>query len=222
VDTNKKLTNGIIFAYIIIFFGVWSIRELIIRPLFLNTLDDVTFQFVETGIKLLVWTLPAVLLIRYYRADMSIGLKEMFTTKPKWLVVIPFLAIVIFVPILQAFIYSGTIAIRPDFVPIGLMQSVIFAGVTEELVYRGVLLNTFLTKMKMWQAIALDAVLFYLIHFPIWIYQGQNVSFFLLASITVMGLSVLFALSFIKTRNIIVPIVVHMLWNLLVVTLYFG
>jgi len=159
------------------------------------------------------------LLIRYYQGDMWIGLKDMFTTKPKWFKGAPLLLLV-FAPILQSLLHRGTIAIHPNFEPTSLIGAVVFVGITEEIVFRGFLLNAFLKRMKMQYAIALDAVLFLFIHYPIWIYRGLGASEILMASVTVPILSVFFAFSFIKTKNIIVPIVLHMIWNLLTITLF--
>ena len=219
---QHKLTPSKIYIYLIIFFTIWSIRELVIQPVFLDPLNIIVSEILATIIKLLVWTLPAVLLIKHFQDDMWISLKDMLTTKPKWFKNAYIIPAVLIVPILQALIHGGGLAIRPDLIPIRLIGVVLFVGVTEEIVFRGFLLNAFLKKMKMWQAVALDAVLFYLIHIPIWISQGNDLTFFLSAIITVTVLSVFFAYSFMKTRNIFVPIALHMIWNLLAYTLYLG
>jgi len=210
----KESKLGVLYIgiYLVVFFAVWSVRELYIRPVFLDSLEGIAFGLAESAIKLLAWTLPAVLLIRHFRDDMWIGLKEMFTNRPTWFKD-AYLLLIVFVPLVSAVI-SGGFEIRSDFVPSALISSVLFVGITEELVFRGFLLNAFLKKMKMPYAIALDAVLFTLIHFPIWVYRGFTISEFLSGSIAVPVLSVLFAYSFIKTRNIFVPVILHMLWNL--------
>ena len=219
--TKKRRISALHIAiYLIVFFAVWSIRELIIRPVFLSPLSDIASAVIGAIIKLLVWTLPAVLLIRHFDNDMWVGLKEMFTTRPKWFKEAPLLLLV-FTPVLQSLVHNGTVAMHPDFAPISLIGAVVFVGITEELVFRGFLLNTFLKKMKMQHAVALDAILFLFIHYPIWIYRGFGVSEILLASIMVPVLSVFFAFSFIKTRSIFVPIVLHMTWNLLTLV-FFG
>jgi len=220
MTSKRKLNTYHLVIYTIIFFAIWSIRELIIRPLFLNSLDAVMFQVVESLMKLLVWTLPAMLLIRHFHDDMWIGLKEMFATKPKWFKDAPILLLV-FVPVLQAWAAFGGLAIHPELTPIRFIGSVVFVGITEEIVFRGFLLNAFLKRMNMHSAIALDAVLFTLIHYPIWIYRGLDLVTIATSSIFVALLSVFFAYSFIKTRNIFVPIALHMLWNLLT-GLFFG
>ena len=219
---RKNLTISKIAIYLIIFFSIWSIRELAVQPILLDPLNIIVSEIIGAIIKLLVWTLPALLLIKYFQDDMWISLKDMFTTKPKWFKGAPIMLVIIIAPLLQALLHGGGIAVRPDFVPIRLIGVVLFVGITEEIVFRGFLLNAFLKKMKMWQAVALDAVLFYLIHIPIWIYQGHDIAFFLSATISVTVLSVLFAYSFIKTKNILVPIALHMIWNLLAFTLYLG
>ena len=222
MNENRKLTTTKIVAYLIIFFAAWSILELIIRPVFLAPLSVLASEIVRSVIKLSVWTLPAILLIRHFQNDMWISLKDMFTTKPKWFKDAPILAVIVIVPLFQALFRGGGFAIDPNFVPSRLIGAVIFVGITEEVVFRGFLLNTFLKRMGMWRAIALDAVLFYLIHIPIWIYQGNGLTFFISAIVPVTVLSVLFAYSFIKTKSIFVPIALHMIWNLLVIMLYLG
>jgi membrane protease YdiL (CAAX protease family) len=217
-----RLTNYRIAVYITVFFAIWSVRELVVQPIFLTPLSVTASVIIGGIIKLSVWTLPAVLLIRYYHENMWIGLKEMFVTKPKWFKGALVLPLVMLYPLASALILTGEIAIRPDFMPIRLIAVVILVGITEEIVFRGFLLNAFLKRMKTWQAIALDAVLFYLIHIPVWLYQGNDLVFFLTAFPTVLVLSVLFSYSFIKTRNILVPIILHMLWNLFNHILYFG
>jgi len=248
---KRKLGALHIIIYLIVFFAIWSVRELYIRPVFLDSLDGFVFQIAESSMKLLVWTLPAILLIRHYHADMWISLKEMFTNKPKWskenlwitdrfwkkenLLTVQstekspqwskedlflLIGVMLLFP-LRSLLFTGTFAIRPDFMPITLIESVVFAGITEEVVFRGFLLNTTLKKMSLGSALLLNAVLFTLIHFPIWIYAGHDLLTFVTSSIAVMALSILFSISFLKTKNIFVPIALHMGWNLLV-TLFGG
>jgi len=79
---RRTLTYSRIMTYTVIFFTVWSVRELIIRPIFLNQLDGVMFEIVESLMKLLIWTLPAIWLIKQFQEEMWLSLKEMFTNKP--------------------------------------------------------------------------------------------------------------------------------------------
>ena len=125
--------------------------------------------------------------------------------------------LVVFGPLLRAIFLYGGVGIHPDFQPERLIGAVLFVGITEEIVFRGFLLNALLQKMKLWSAIAVNEVFFVLIHFPIWIYQGKDLVAFAGSSVVVFLLGGLFSYSFVKTRNIFVPIVLHMIYNLLVV-----
>jgi len=213
---KRKLTTMHISMYLIVFFVIWSVRELLIQPVLLSPLSPITSELIGAGIKLLVWTLPAILLIRHFHDDMLIGLKEMFTNKLSWSR--DYLAVVLIITFLVTrFVYAWLVygeLLSPELVSIRLIGAVVFVGITEEVVFRGFLLNAFLKKMKTQYAIVLDAVLFTIIHYPIWIYNGRGIHDFVSGSITVAVLSMGFAYSFIKTRNIFVPIALHMAWNL--------
>ena len=218
---KRRLTNYKIAVYLIVFFAIWSVRELYIRPVFLNQLDGFAWQIAEASMKLLVWTLPAILLIKHYKDDMWISLKEMFTNRPKWFNSTPLLLLV-FVPLIHPLVVNGGLSIRTDFQPMAslldglLFNGIIGAGLAEELVFRGFLLNAFLKKTKIIPAIALTDTLFALIHYPIWIYFGFGFTEILLATVQVFFIGAFFSYSFIKTKNIFVPIVLHITWNLLI------
>ena len=217
MQIERKLRVFHIIICLVVFFAIWSVRELIIRPVFLESLDGVVFGLAESAMKLLVWTFPAILMIRYFHADMWVGLKEMFTNKLQFRRDYIFLLVIILIPtvrFVQLWSATGELGLHSDFVPSRLIESVVFVGITEEIVFRGFLLNAFLKKMKMPYAVVLDAVLFTFIHYPIWIHNGFEFPQMLLGSISVAVISVGFAYSFIKTRNILVPMALHMVWNL--------
>ena len=216
MNDKKGLTAKHIIIYLLIFFSFWSLRELVIQPIFLTPLSPVFSALIGEIIKLSTWTLPAVLLIKHFHNDMEVSLKEMFTSKLQWhrdyLFALVFVLVLIVRP-LHGWLIHGNFELNPNFVPENLIGAVLFVGITEELVFRGFLLNAFLKKMELKYAIALDAVLFALIHYPIWLYRGFTLPEIMLASVQVAFLSAGFAYSFIKTRNIFVPIALHMVWN---------
>ncbi|MCL2674759.1 MAG: CPBP family intramembrane metalloprotease [Defluviitaleaceae bacterium] len=216
MTVQRTLTPTKIGIYLIIFFAVWSIRELVIQPLFLTPLDDIADAIIGQAIKLLVWTLPAVLLIKHYQHDMRISLRDMFTTKPKWFSD-AYILLAVFTPLFSSLLTHGEVAVSPTFDPIRLIGAVVFVGITEEMVFRGFLLNTFLKRMELKRSVALNEILFVLIHYPIWIYRGLDLTAILTNSIGVFFIGAFFSYSFIKTGNIIVPIALHMIWNLLVI-----
>ena len=88
---NKKLIITIV-IYCILFYGAWAVFELLIKSqlLALTNNNNAVMEFIRSGIiKNLVWTLPAIFLIKKFESDMYIGLKEMFTAKVKLLQILP-------------------------------------------------------------------------------------------------------------------------------------
>lgn len=219
--TTKRISIKTLSLYYIILLFLWSIRELVIRPMLANSFNDIAFQIAETVIKLSVWTIPAVLLIRHYESDIWISLKEMTTNKVKWLKYAPILLGFFLYIFLGAWISFGKVAIHPDFRPTTLIGTFIFVGITEESAFRAWLLNAMLKKMKPWYAVLLNAVLFVSVHFPIWIYKNYDFLTFLSGCAVVMVMSVIFSWTFIKSKNIFVPIILHSSWDLFTI-LFFG
>ena len=208
-----------IILFYVAFLAVWCVRELWLYPIMSASLGEWGVAVCETITKLIVWTLPAAVGVWYYKNDVLLSWREMLTTKVKWikysLVLLGFIAYNVIV----AFITNGKLEIG-DFRIASLVGAVLFVGITEEVVFRGFFLNALLKKMKPRYAVLLTAVLFLLIHFPIWYYNGILLSALLSGEfLIVLVLSVIFSWTFIKSKNIFVPILLHMAWNLLVTLL---
>lgn len=217
---NKKLVITL-FVYYVLFYTIWSLFGMVFNQMTAATENDVIFiQLIRSGIiKNLVWTLPALVLVKHFETDMYVGLKEMFTNKIKWLQVLPIFLLCIVCVVISAWKRSG-LSIVDTF---GWSQIIIvlFVGITEESVFRGWLLNSTLKKAdkewKQWVAIGVNALLFLMIHFPIWIYDGVFITNFqTFAFIDIILLSIVFSWLFMTTKNILVPISLHMLYDLLV------
>lgn len=224
VKTAKNKFFIIPVIYYICLWAVWAVYTLLLRPVICDALGDETIisGFLRSGIiKNLVWTLPAALLIMKYRENCMVSLKGMFTKiGPSWkiyLLIFPFF--ILFVAVSSFRTYGG-LHISESF-GVDDIITVLFVGLTEEIVFRGWLLNSSVnensTQKQQYIAIAVNAVMFLLIHFPIWILEGRFVSSFTsLGFLTILVLSVIFSIVFIQTKNIILPIALHMFWDLLV------
>ena len=130
-------------------------------------------------------------------------------------------SLILFIIPIRAYISFNELTIHSSFQFIKLIEIVLFVGITEEMVFRGWLLNAFLKRMKHWSAILLNSLLFLIIHFPIWIYYGYDIFTIISSTLGVFGVSIILSILFIKSKNIIIPIAFHMIWNLLM-TLFWG
>ena len=217
---NKRLISALV-IYCILFYTAWSLVGVILRNYIAVWADnEVVIQLIRTGIiKNLVWTLPAFLLVRYFEKDMYVGLKEMFTTKVKIWDILP-ICIACMIYALANVIKKWDWSIAESF-GWGKIIIVLFVGITEEMVFRGWLLNSTLKnadkEWKQWVAIGINAVMFLMIHFPIWIYEGVFIrNFQSFGFIDIILLSGIFSWLFVKTKNILVPVALHMIYDLLV------
>lgn len=217
-NTRERTKRAVLLVYVLAFYSVWTLWEFWGKGVVNSAIPDPFLsQLVKSGvIKNLVWTLPAILLVRRFGSDMHITLKEMFTAKVNWLKFLPvFVAFTVYI-CGGSILRNGRLAVSDGF-ELHQLITVLFVGLTEELVFRGWLLNATVKEGKKWPYVLLNAVMFLAIHFPKWLCSGTFVSSFAsLAFLEVMALSVVFSWSFLKSRSILVPIALHMYWDLLV------
>lgn len=214
--TNKLTLKKALLIYIVLFYAAWAVYELVGRKYLDSTINnDLIVELCETVIKNLVWTLPAVLLIHKYSSDVLVRLKEMFTAKVNWLKYLPVFVFFTVYILVNAYSQYGEIKIQRDFGIVSIIM-VLFVGLEEEMVFRGWLLNATVNEDKKWRYIILNALMFLMIHFPIWIRNGIFVSSFThFGFIIILLLSVIFSTEFLRSKNILVPIALHMYWDLL-------
>lgn len=215
--TRQRKIRAVVF-YLLVFYGLWSIGELVVFETIRQILDnEILSQFlIDAVIKNLVWTFPAVLLIHHFKEDVFITLKEMFSSKVNWLKYLPVFILFTVYLLGGAILQNGRLTVSSSF---GLEDvfSLLFVGVTEELVFRGWLLNVTCKEKNKWRYILLNALMFLVIHFPIWIQQGVFIANFTgFGFLCLILLSVIFSWTFIKSKNILVPIALHTYWDLLI------
>lgn len=214
-QTKKHVPIAVLVIYCVLFYGAWAVFELLIKD-HLAGGNPVVMQLLRSAlIKNLVWTLPAMLLVHKYADCVFIRLKEMFTNKIPWLKLLCGLGIMTVYLLISAYRTHGKIALLPSF-GLDSVIIVLFVGITEEMVFRGWLLNATAKNENDWLAVGVNAVMFLCIHFPIWIHDGEfvrNMASF--GFVTIILLSVLFSYIFLRTKNLLVPVLVHMVWDLL-------
>lgn len=222
LNKNIRKKYAALMTYTVIFYGIWTAWEIYFKP-WLDTIieNEYAAQFIKSGvIKNLIWTFPAILIIKYFETDLYVGLREMFTAKVKWLKYLPiFLCFTVWL-LAGVIIQSGKISVSGTFGYSSLIV-VLFVGITEELVFRGWLLNGTLGVKRKWLPVTINALMFLAIHFPIWLYSGSFIDNFKnMSFLCVVVLSFIFSYAFLKSKNILVPVFLHMYWDLLMFLLY--
>ena len=205
--TKTKKKYLVLIIYCLCFYTIWAIFELYIK-------SNIDSQVIKSGvIKPVIWVLPAMLLIHKFRDSVQFGLKDMVVTKVKWWRYLWVYALLAVYALLGGLIQEGGLSFSID---MGALIIVMFVGVTEEMVFRGWLFNATVKDIPQWLAVLLNALMFLAIHFPRWIQEGIFIS--TITSFNFMGiiiLSVVFSLSFLKSKNILIPVTMHMLYDFL-------
>lgn len=213
---EKILTKRLYIFYYLIFFFVWTIVEWLIKPYIGSRFNIWLATFINSGLlKISVWVVPCLFLIVKYDSHLFINIKEMFNSKVKWLKYLPIFIMFLIYIIGISYFRNGEISISDRFSFI-LLIKVIFAGITEEVVFRGWLLNLMLDNKGINKAVFLNAILFLTIHFPRFIFGGYFILNLMNGGfICIIVLSLIFSYSFINSKNIVVPIALHMFWDLI-------
>jgi len=221
---DRKLSFLKILLFFVIHLVIWGIYALLLVPVLKNGLGDLCHELVGEAIKLAIWTVPAVFLVRHYRSDMFLTLREMLSSRVK---PIPYVLLSIgtlaYCLVCSIVIHGNITLIRPD--PLShLIGTVLLVGITEEVLFRGFFLNALLKKTRIVHAHVISSLMFVAIHLPWWIYSGvfSDLSSALFACASIFILGFIFGWVFMKSRNIFVPIILHMLWNLLQTLFVFG
>lgn len=222
METSEKRIskNTTLIIYIIAFYTVWALYSFFVSPAIMELIPGKAGpQIVKTVIiKNLVWVLPAALLVHHYKDDVCIGLKEMFTTKVKLIRYLPVFAVFVIYPLVCEYVHNGPLTLDSEF-GIDDIIAFSFVGITEEMVFRGWLLNATVGKDKQhqWKAILLNSIMFVAIHIPTWTIHGElSFAFLHFGFVGIMILSIIFSLTFLKSRNILIPVALHMIWDFLV------
>ena len=216
---RERVPFQVIIIYSLLFYAVWTAFELYFKP-YLESLDadPVLMQFIKSGlIKNLAWTLPALLLVKKYESCVQIGLKEMFTAKIDWRLTAALLAGTAAYALVPKLIRNGSLEISPEFTVCTLI-SYLFVGITEESVFRGWLLNATAgdDKRSLILAYAVNGVMFTLIHVPTWYMHGMlGVAIGQFGFLSIIALGTFFGWALLRTRNLLVPVAIHMLYDIL-------
>lgn len=221
---NKKMTAAV-WSSVILLFVIFTFFILYAMTPIYDYFGDIAGAFIVQAVKIITHVIPAVLLARTFQNDLYFGFKESFTTKPPkkdlflaFGVCLTFIILyILYVPLRYGYSYHWNPALMtiPDII------SLAFVGVTEEFFFRLWLFNAILKEDNQFTAALVCSVLFLVIHFPAWSLDGSLMdSFRHMTFFWIFILGFLYTWSYLKTKNIFVPIIIHTIANFLINTSY--
>ena len=204
-----------VLLYFPLFWLVWAGVELGLMPIFEQEFppdSTVLFLIKEGLLKVLIWIVPAVLLIRKFDDEMQVRLREMFTGRFDWKLFLIVLAALCGLTIGNHVISTHSLQFHPTWRLLGF----ILVGFTEEIVFRGWLLNAMQNEKNQKFMPEINGALFVLIHIPCWIHEHiMDQAFLHLGFLSVLAVGILFAWSFTRFRSIYPPVILHIAYDVL-------
>ena len=214
-----KVNKNYIWIYFILFYALWCIRELWLTQ-FLDLMNPIPRAMTSAVIKIVIWVIPVILLVKIMENNNPFSylrLRHTSRKSLKWTVLVSFALIFYFV--INLIVLRNNIDFQLGFHE--WLNMILLVGITEEIVFRGFLLRKLLDSFSFWMANTIIAFLFVSIHFPIWFYKGLFESPYILSSIlTVFVLGLIFGFVYKKSNSLWSVIILHSLYNLLVLLFY--
>ena len=228
IKTNRKSLIITIFVHFFIFATLYTIPFFVGHSLFPALYIDWLPLSIE---RWLIWVVPALILIKVFEKELYISLEDMFTHKVRLKTFLWCLLPAVFYWILKLVLakYFG-MSSQGSLAEFASLQecfarfaqeswySLVMPAVPEEIVFRAWILNAFLwnaqTKKQKIIAIVLSNILFAAIHLPFFIFVYKYPLAQILASFAYVFLvGSIFSIMFMKSKNIILPIFIHCLWD---------
>ena len=204
-----------LFVYIPLFYLAWAGVEMGLVPVFEQDLgkDSTALFLLKEGLlKILIWVIPAMLLLRRFDGEVHIPLKEMFNLRFNWLHFSVLLGIVCAFFLVSHLVHEHTLHFHMTWRLLGF----ILVGITEEIAFRGWLLNAMYTDRTQKYMMEVNALMFLCIHCPIWIHEGMFVQAFTgLGFLSILAMGMIFAWSFVHFRSLWVPVILHVAYDVL-------
>lgn len=214
INNRDKISDvKILLVYLLIFYLLWALKELWMVK-YIDIFDKNTSAIFEAVVKFLIWILPAWLYIKYYLNTSPVHYLKLNVNVKKgllWGVVLSLL--------LGLYFAVGTYVLNEKSFQFPLsfddyLNSFLMAGIAEEIVFRGLILQEINKKIPFWKANIVTALLFLIIHYPIWVYNSE---FFVFGThIYIFALGLLFGLVYKKTGSLWSVVILHIFHNFFV------
>ena len=211
---NKKNNLKPIVAYIIMFFIIWSVYEIMISTNIKDIYSDNLNIFSNFIIKSLIWILPVYLYLKFYDKKNPISYLKLDKNIKKGLMGALILSLFFTFYHFTRINLLGSLKVEFNLDLYILLNTILLAGIAEEIVFRGFLLRKLWTNSSFKIAIVSSSLLFVFIHYPIWFVRGRTLSIdFLIGSFYIFVLGLLQGYIYKKTNSLWACIISHSFHN---------
>ncbi len=196
-------------AYVIAFFAVWSCYFIFLSPHFGG---GPAFTVLENLVKLSIWTLPVFLLVRFGERQNPLDYLRLSSGWRKGLLYGLALGAVLSAYLVVVNLPGG-FRFDPGFAWGKWISGVLLVGVTEEVVFRGYVLQKLATRFAFRWANLITSLLFVLIHVPRWIRDDRLNSGIVGAALFLVAFSLLLGWVLKKSESLWACMLAHSISN---------
>ncbi len=214
----RKQRMTILAVYVLALFSIWAVYQLRLFAGLYNN-NAVLGSIIENSIKYIVWTLPVFILLRYVYISNPFAylkLEDNFINGVMWGTIIGF-ALTVYHIVRFFFMGDGTLKLDIDIYT--WIHRILLIGLTEEVVFRGFILQKLNEELEFVFANGIAAVLFMLIHFPGWYVGGLmsdgNVMYFYMSAAFVLAFGLLQGYVLKRTKSLWACMIIHSINNLI-------
>lgn len=129
-------------------FTIWTVLEIFLVPKMKLYMADETVDILkETVIKIIIWFIPSVFLIIHFNNFLYIKKDKLFECKSALLKYVPLFLIFAVYHIISDYVRNGSVSVSDSFRFSDILLS-LTVGISEEMVFRGLFLNSILKENK--------------------------------------------------------------------------
>ncbi|GGE58090.1 CPBP family intramembrane glutamic endopeptidase [Priestia taiwanensis] len=198
--------------YLFLFNSAWMLRELWLVQ-YIEPLSEVTATLLSACMKVIVWILPVWLYIKYYLHMNPIKYLKMDNVYKGVRFGLAFSLLLglyftfnVYIVNNQSFNFHLSLS--------NYINGILLVGITEEIVFRGFVLQELNKRLSFWKANVITSLLFLIIHYGIWLHDGV---FFAIGShIYIFLVGLFFGFVFKKSGSLWAVVILHSFHNLFV------
>jgi uncharacterized protein len=172
VVANKARVShvNVMVGGLFLFYLVWTIKELWLIE-YIYSFGNLISPLIEAIVKSVIWIVPVWLYITYALNRSAISYLKLNVNVKKGLLWGIGLSLLMGLGLIgEAYIFNNA-SVHFSLSFDDYLNTFIMAGLAEEIVFRGLILQEINKRLAFWKANVITSLLFLVIHYPIWIYN---------------------------------------------------
>jgi uncharacterized protein len=220
---TKNYNSLLLLKYFIIFYILWSFTEIVLYP-FLRAQGGFLCDICSPIWKIIIWLGPVAFILKHKQYSVLIYLKLNNLTFTTIIWGLLSACLIFGYNLFMHALFYGDIAISPGLTITQWVNTVLVAGLIEEILFRGYFLQTMRKTFSFWKANVLVSLMFVSIHFPIWYVNADHIAHHVVGWLQLITFIFFFSILqgwlFRKSGSLWPCIMMHMMNNFAAIAFY--